>query len=203
MNHKTSRKNARELIDLAAQLWPKTFVVHEAKRRPLQIGIDKALIATGALTPAEASALLIVYCSNAVYLARSTEGAARVDLNGDVAGYVTAAEAAGCAERLLTRRAPQAAKVNGGIQNSSGGGDTRIKATDSGDITSAAEALELERFAPGMGGAATRTGAVMWRRLKKERPEGWTKGTAPETWCCIDCELNTNPGNPDAGRDGA
>jgi hypothetical protein len=35
-----------------------------------------------------------------------------------------------------------------------------------------------------------------WRRLKRERPDGWTKGTTPEHWCCIDCGFNTAPAAP-------
>ena len=27
-------------------------------------------------------------------------------------------------------------------------------------------------------------------------PGGWLKGTTPESWCCVDCSINTWPGFP-------
>jgi hypothetical protein len=39
-----------------------------------------------------------------------------------------------------------------------------------------------------------------WRRLQERVPErqakpGWAKDTTPESWCCVDCGVDTAPGN--------
>jgi len=59
----------------------------------------------GAITPKECAAALRLYCSNGFYLQQCIEGAPRVDLNGEVAGNITAEEAANAKQRLAQRQA--------------------------------------------------------------------------------------------------
>ena len=84
------------MINLLAELFPKTFAVHEAKRRPLKIGIQNDLLEQigGAVTEKELGIALNRYCKNAVYRSRLRAGATRYDLNGEPAGTVAAEDAA-------------------------------------------------------------------------------------------------------------
>jgi ProP effector len=108
----SKQADARAAIALLAEMFPKAFVVHEATRRPLKVGIAADLVAAvnGAIKPPELVAALRVYCNNKVYLVHLRAGAVRIDLNGDPAGLVTAAEAARAAEQLTTRLLRAAAR---------------------------------------------------------------------------------------------
>jgi ProP effector len=79
------------VLTLLCELFPKAFARYEARRRPLKIGIYDDLITAldGAVTVAELSAALRVYCTNRVYRSRLIAGAARIDLNGEPAGTVS------------------------------------------------------------------------------------------------------------------
>lgn len=81
-------------IGLLAETFPKCFVVYEARRRPLKVGIhnDILTVLDGAVTAAELSRALGKYTTNAVYRSRLRVGAIRIDLNGEPAGTVTTAE---------------------------------------------------------------------------------------------------------------
>jgi ProP effector len=83
-------------IALLAELYPKCFAIYEERRRPLKIGIHQDIQAAldGAITPTELHRALGFYCSNPVYLSQTRTGAGRVDLNGELAGAVTADEEA-------------------------------------------------------------------------------------------------------------
>jgi len=81
---------------LLAERWPKAFAVYEGRRRPLKVGIYHDLLAPldGAITPAELAYTLSCYVNNERYLrACSRAGAARIDLNGALAGHVTPEQA--------------------------------------------------------------------------------------------------------------
>ena len=44
-----------------------------------------------------------------------------------------------------------------------------------------------------------------WRLLRTQVLErqaklGWAKGTTPESWCCVDCGVNTSPGSEQPSR---
>jgi sRNA-binding protein len=58
----------------------------------------------GAITEKEAGFALKIYTSNAGYLKACKEGAPRIDLNGEVAGQVTAEEAANAKQRLTAQQ---------------------------------------------------------------------------------------------------
>ena len=103
---------ARDLIAVIAEWWPRAFSVFEQRRRPLKLRVhdDVLRVSKGAITPPELANALRRYCANPGYLRACTEvGAARIDLDGEVVGYVTADEAKHAAERLeqYARRTPK------------------------------------------------------------------------------------------------
>jgi sRNA-binding protein len=59
-------------IALLSECFPKSFSLHEAKRRPLKVGINADIRAQldGVLTLQELGRALRCYCGNRVYLAR-------------------------------------------------------------------------------------------------------------------------------------
>ena len=83
-------------IELLAEMFPRCFAVHEARRRPLKIGIHLDVMADigGLVTSAELSTALGCYVGNRVYQKRIRAGAARIGLDGEPAGEVTETEAA-------------------------------------------------------------------------------------------------------------
>src|SRR5262245_15178099 len=83
-------------IALLAETFPKCFSVYEGRRQPLKLKIHLDIQAAldGAITPAELHKALGIYCSNRVYLEHTLTGAWRLDLDGQLAGAVTADEEA-------------------------------------------------------------------------------------------------------------
>jgi sRNA-binding protein len=90
-----SKPQAMAVIELLAETFPRCFVVHEARRRPLKIGIHQDILAAldGAVTARELSLALSIYCGNKVYKRRLRPGAVRIGLDGEPAGIVTADQA--------------------------------------------------------------------------------------------------------------
>lgn len=83
-------------LALLAERWPKAFAVYEGRRRPLKVGIHNDMLPAlaGAITPTELAYTLACYVNNERYLrACSRAGAARIDLNGALAGHVTPEQA--------------------------------------------------------------------------------------------------------------
>src|SRR6516165_614224 len=102
--------SAHDTIIALADLFPQCFAVFQQRRNALKVGIrDDVLTALGgAITAKEAGFALRIYTSNPGYLLACKNGAPRVDLHGEVAGHVTAEEAANAKERLVQMRAKQA-----------------------------------------------------------------------------------------------
>ena len=100
------------VLALLAEKWPACFQIFEQRRRPLKIGIhlDIAAALGGAVTSAKLKSALRYYVSNLGYLLACREGAERVDLNGNAAGTVTAAEAEHAARIVARRRQNKTAK---------------------------------------------------------------------------------------------
>jgi ProP effector len=95
-----------DIITILAEWFPQAFVVYEARRRPLKVGIHHDILARtgGAIEPRELSRALSLYTANTSYLQRSTRpGAIRIDLDGQPAGEVTREQAAHIRGRLLAR----------------------------------------------------------------------------------------------------
>jgi ProP effector len=97
---------ADAVLTLLAETWPTRFVVHEKRRRPVQLGIHHSILAAldGAVTPQELRRALRYYIGNTWYLRAIVAGAARIDLEGNPAGAVTAEEAAAAAARLASHK---------------------------------------------------------------------------------------------------
>lgn len=108
-------------LELLAEKWPACFHLFEKHRLPLKIGIDQDIAAAtpDTFTPDELTAALRFYCGNLHYLRACREGVARVGLDGEPAGTVTAADAA-YAARIIARRRRKS-------------NDVRIKSAESAD----------------------------------------------------------------------
>jgi ProP effector len=94
------------VLALLVECFPRCFAVYENRRRPLKLGIhnDILTVMDGAITPQELSQALRCYVSNDGYLRACRQGALRIDLNGQPAGEVLAAEAANSTAVLAARR---------------------------------------------------------------------------------------------------
>jgi sRNA-binding protein len=117
-----SKRRARALAWNAAaidtllqfrQRFPQTFArLNDRRRRPLKIGIrDDITAAIPDLAPIEIGRALRLYCSDLRYHRACIDGADRIDLDGNVAGAVTTAQAenakatiAGIEAKLAQRR---------------------------------------------------------------------------------------------------
>src|SRR5262249_39875233 len=106
MKAKLKRKHQAgdDTISKLAQLYPRAFFVFEMRRRPLKVGIHNDLMAV--LPWRVLRYALMRYTGNTAYLRALRTGVARVDLQGNVVGTVTADEAAQAQLRLATRKQP-------------------------------------------------------------------------------------------------
>ena len=107
---KNSSKIAYAAVAVLGETFAAAFARRGAERRPLKIGIARDLLERGVdLDVIRAG--LGSYCRSYGYLSAMKAGASRVDLDGSVAGIVTAEEAASAQERLAELKpAPAAAK---------------------------------------------------------------------------------------------
>ena len=75
------------LIATLADRYPAAFVAERWQaHKPLAIGVDHHLIATGLLTPSEVGSALSSYVSRRMYLSACLAGSVRVDLDGKPVG---------------------------------------------------------------------------------------------------------------------
>src|SRR5215813_10296439 len=88
--------SAAAVLELLCAQFPRCFFHDEARRQPLKVGIhNDVLLALGdAVTPSELARALQIYVNNRIYQSRLRLSATRIDLNGEPAGTVSAAEAA-------------------------------------------------------------------------------------------------------------
>jgi len=99
-----AERKARAIATLATlkELSPAAF----GAPRPLKIGVRAEIIARApAITDDELGAALAFHCGNFAYLRGLVEGAERIDLDGAVAGFVTAVEAGFAKERMAKAKA--------------------------------------------------------------------------------------------------
>lgn len=104
------REEALALISLLEERFPNCFAVFERRRRPLKIGIHQDIIAATGFAPNELGRALRRYTQADGNLAKLKAGAARIDLDGQPAGLVTAAEAEQATQALAERKAQRAAR---------------------------------------------------------------------------------------------
>jgi len=85
-----------QILELLCERFPGTFARNPAERQPLQRGIDRALVARlgGIVSRNALKRVLSIYTACPEYRATLIEGAARIDLDGNPAGAVSAREAA-------------------------------------------------------------------------------------------------------------
>ena len=88
MNNKPSDQ-AAQIIAALAERWPQCFTISKAERRPLKIGVARDIIAAGGITRGDIGRALRSYTSVEGYLESCKAGAARIDLDGNVAGSVS------------------------------------------------------------------------------------------------------------------
>ena len=110
---KPDTTTAYATIELLASTWPKCFSAPLTGRRPLKVGIGKeiAAVAEGTSTPGELDAALRLYTTQKGYLRTLKEGALRVDLDGNPAGTVTAAQAANARRHIERIEARHSART--------------------------------------------------------------------------------------------
>ena len=87
-------------LNVLLERYPLCFFGLEGKRKPIKCGILHDLLATGVMPASDLAKVLRYYCSNEGYLRASRAGASRLDLEGNVAGEVTAAQAAHARKNL-------------------------------------------------------------------------------------------------------
>jgi len=88
---------------MLAEQFPEVFAMRSKDRQPLAIGIhDELLKVDTGLSANQLRHALASYCTSIGYLGQVQEGAARIGLDGQPAGVVTAAEAEDAAKRLAT-----------------------------------------------------------------------------------------------------
>ena len=105
-------KKVPAVLACIAEWFPQAFVPEKyLPHRPLKIGIHIDLKARcPALSERERSAVLRYYVARLMYLRACVAGAPRIDLDGNVCGEVTAAEAQHAAARLAAILAARARK---------------------------------------------------------------------------------------------
>jgi sRNA-binding protein len=102
-----TRHDSERTIEALSELYPKTFFVDPRKRRPLKIGIEEDIARDVAADPGselrgdDVDDAISWYQSHLGYqYACATAGASRVDLKGNAASKVTAAEARKAQQRI-------------------------------------------------------------------------------------------------------
>jgi ProP effector len=88
--------NDDQILELLCERFPGAFTRDPAGRVPLKRRIDRDLVARldGAVSRSAIKRALGVYTAGPKYRAKLIAGAARIDLDGNAAGAVTAGEAA-------------------------------------------------------------------------------------------------------------
>jgi sRNA-binding protein len=104
------------LISVLAELFPVFVAERWDPHRPLKIGIDADLTATGILTPSEVEAALSSYVSRRVYLVATAAGGPSFDLNGQPVGEVTPQAADWARARLARMDARSSEKASALIE---------------------------------------------------------------------------------------
>lgn len=110
-----------DLVSTLADLFPRAFVAERWRpHKPLRVGIDADLIATGVVKAWEVHRVLRFYCGRRMYLVATAAGGPRFDLDGTPVGAVTPQEAEWASRQLArmdsrpareTRKAAEARKA--------------------------------------------------------------------------------------------
>jgi sRNA-binding protein len=89
MSKSQKRQAVTAAIAVLAECFPQAFVMYEARRKPLKIGVRQDIEATlnGVMTKNELINALRCYCGNRGYLNATRAGATRVGLDGKPAAW--------------------------------------------------------------------------------------------------------------------
>jgi ProP effector len=109
-NKRKKRAAVAAALAILSDKFPKTFTVDPTLRKSLKVGIADDLIVRidGAIQQHELRLVLARYCGAASYLRACKVGADRLDLDGNVSGTVTAAEAEHARDKLAGLKAKKA-----------------------------------------------------------------------------------------------
>lgn len=101
-NQQRNRRTREEWLPLLVERYPAAFFADARERKPLKIGIHKDVLADEANTLAnyQLTSALRWYTGAYGYQLSLKKGAARIDLNGEPAGEVTAEDEAAAAEKI-------------------------------------------------------------------------------------------------------
>ena len=106
------------LTDLATR-YPRAFVLEKYRtHRPLKVGVATDILACCPdLDPRKLGVALAAYTRRVMYLRGLVAGAARVDLDGNVCGEVSAGDAEHAAAILASREARRKPKARRGLRD--------------------------------------------------------------------------------------
>ena len=95
-----------EVLALLYARFPKTFIAHQVRRRPLKIGIshDLAAVLGDSVERKHLGKALAYYTGNPGYLRAQQAGAERIDLDGNPVGIVAEDEARHAASVMAERK---------------------------------------------------------------------------------------------------
>ena len=110
----SQQRPTRKLLTILQRRWPQCFAWQNPGYRPLKIGIHEDILATPdlGLSKLEVRRCLTNLTNKVCYLRRFEVGAARIDLDGNPAGVVTAANVRWAQERLRWRQRKARAKAH-------------------------------------------------------------------------------------------
>jgi sRNA-binding protein len=109
-NRNSARALAEAGIALLAERWPLCFHIHPRDRKPLKLGIHTDILAAGVLSEKDLAAAMRWYVGALPYRRKCVEGAARIGLDGEPTGTVSAEHAAEQKRTVKTIVAALAAK---------------------------------------------------------------------------------------------
>jgi ProP effector len=107
-----AKEDLRAALTRLTEAFPQTFVLEQYQpHRPLKVGIAADIPARcPELDRRKLGAVLSAYTQRVMYLESMVAGAARIDLDGNLAGEVSALDAEHAAERLATTLASRQAR---------------------------------------------------------------------------------------------
>jgi sRNA-binding protein len=108
----TSKSETSEIITELAKLYPGAFSTDSSRVRPLAIGLKELLLQHCKRSPRSIENAMRRYTGSTGYLNAMVEGAARVGLDGQSAGFVTMPQAEYAQRRLAKMAQRLAAKPN-------------------------------------------------------------------------------------------
>jgi len=156
--HKNRRaREAFAAISLLVETFPAAFV--RINRKPLKLGIAEDMLARG-VAPETIKVGLRSYCRGVGYLSAMKAGAARIDLDGNPAGVVTAEDA----EYAARKRAEAAEKHQAKIAQDKAAKE-QAKAAEKKKAADKEKAKPTPPVKPPVGATVTRQPPLIVRKI--------------------------------------